>query len=123
MKQADNASRTREHNRIWKIAHDKEKEAKTFAKKALRENAGYRSISFESKKGREGTGIVDVVGVRRNRANRDTIDVILVQVKGGSARITANDLKRLHDAKVQVNYTVATKPGRSVVFNPPLNSK
>jgi len=123
LKPVEEAARTRKYDRIWKIAHDREKVAKTFAKKALRENAGYRSVSFESKKGREGTGIVDVVGVRRNGINRDTIDVILVQIKGGSARITANDLKRLHDAKVRVNYTVATKPGRSVVFNPPLNSK
>jgi len=123
LRPAERATHTRKQNRIWNHAHRTEKQAKTFAKKALRENAGYRSVSFESKKGREGTGIVDVVGVRRNSINRDTIDLILVQVKGGSARIKADDLKRLHEAKVQVSYTVATKPGKSVVFNPPLNSK
>ena len=126
MKPVAKAVRIRSQNRIWNDAHHTEKEAKTFAKKALMENGGYRCVSFESKKGREGTGIVDLVGVRRNRTDRDSLDVILVQVKGGSARITATDLKRLHDAtkKVQVSYTVAAKPARSVVFNPsPFNKE
>src|SRR5579864_2674533 len=90
------------HRRKWRDAKrkadDKAKEAKTFAKKALNEKGGFECASFESKSGHEGTGIVDVVGLRRNRSNRDLLDIVLVQVKGGTSRIKPGQLQRLQEA-------------------------
>lgn len=99
-----------------------EREAKTFAKKTLNEEGGFRSISFESKTGHEGMGIVDMVAVRRQRQNKDRLDVLLVQVKGGTSRLGENDLERLRGAakNIKIGYTVASKQGRRVTFDPPL---
>jgi len=94
--------------------------AKTFAKKSLKEKGGFETVSFESNTGHEGTGIVDVVGIRRHKSSRDSLDIVLVQVKGGSARITPKERERLSKAtsKVNVTYTVAEKRGSSVKFYP-----
>ncbi len=94
--------------------------AKTFAKKALRERGGFETVSFESKTGHESAGIVDIVGIRRNKVSRDATDVVLVQVKGGSARATSEERQRLSKAvkKVSVTYALAEKRGSSVKFYP-----
>jgi hypothetical protein len=97
-----------------------EREAKTFTKKMLREKGDYRSVSFESVSGHEGTGVVDVVAVPRNKTNRNYIDIILLQLKGGEARLKEGGLRNLREAgrHLNVSYSVATKRGRSVRFDP-----
>ena len=98
-----------------------EREAKTFAKKALNQKWGYRTVSFETRTGHEGTGIVDVVAVRRAPGDRDTLEVLLVQVKGGDSRMGESDLQRLRNSakRLRAGYTVATKRGQTLAFNPP----
>jgi hypothetical protein len=48
---------------------------------------------------------------------------MLVQVKGGSARVTKEELSRLRKAakRVQVTWNVAAKPAKSVQFRKSLN--
>ena len=63
----------------------------------------WRFVSFRGKKGGESRGIVDVIAIRRNmRAadpplkRGDLFDIILIQVKGGTARRpTDADVRRL----------------------------
>jgi hypothetical protein len=120
LKGAKKAAQTRKWRDAKKKADKTAKEAKTFAKKALKEKGGFECASFESKTGHESTGIVDVVGLRRDKGNRDMLEMVLVQVKGGSARIKPEHLARLQEASknVRVIYTVAEKRDRHVVFTP-----
>lgn len=124
MRRMESAGKKAAHTRKWREAKVKADRtariAKTFAKKALKERGGYETVSFESTTGHEGTGIVDVVAIRRPKRSRDSLDVVLVQVKGGSATISAKQRERLRRAteKVRVRYTLAEKRGRSVEFSP-----
>ena len=63
-------------------------------------------------------GVADLVAVRRNNQKPDEITVMLIQVKGGKARLAAGERDRLRTATkhVRLRWNVATKPGRSVHF-------
>lgn len=63
----------------------------------------WKFVSFEGAKGGESRGIVDFMAIRRDHKNNketlkigDLFEIILIQVKGGSARLPAgNDILRL----------------------------
>lgn len=66
----------------------------------------WKFVSFRSKKGREWRGIVDVLAIRkdttkpnkRHLKNGDLFDIILIQMKGGTAKSpTLNDRRRLRE--------------------------
>ena len=109
------------YTRKWRGAQQKAlltaKNAKTFARYKLSQE-GYRCISFDSSKGYEYKGVVDLVAVKRDTRNADRLKVLLVQVKGGSARITDHELRRLKDATrcIDVDWNVAHKPAKAIRF-------
>jgi len=114
---AQKAVLTRKRRHAAVLALSRARNAKTFAKYELTKR-GYRHISFESRKGHEYKGIVDLLAVRRTKDNPDCLDVMLLQVKGGSARVTLVELGRLRKAakKLHVSWNVVHKPNRSVQF-------
>ena len=114
---AQKAVITRTRRRAALLAFRRARNAKTFAKYELTKR-GYRHISFESRKGHEYKGIVDIVAIRRAKNNPDHLDVMLLQVKGGSARVTAPEIDRLRKAVsiLQVSWNVVHKPKRTVQF-------
>lgn len=109
------------HMRKWRrastLAHERARNAKTFTKCVL-STKGYRCISLDSRKGYEYKGIVDLIAVKRDKKDPDRLQLVLVQVKGGRARITADELKRLQIAKkcIKIHWNVAHKPGKTVRF-------
>lgn len=97
--------------------HRSEKNAVLFTKYNLRK-LGWRSLDFQSKKGRARTGIVDLIAVKLDRKDADILKMILFQVKGGSARITEDEKKRLETSvkKVEVTFNWTEKPMKSITF-------
>ncbi len=71
-------------------------------------------MSFESKKGYESTGTVDLVAVRKRRGDPNSIEVRLLQVKGYGARVSQEEREKLRKAigKVRVTKAIMRKPGR-----------
>jgi hypothetical protein len=110
------------HTKKWRQAAKKAlasaRNAKTFAKYALGK-AGWRVVSFDTRSGHEYKGIVDLVAIKRNNRAPDELTVMLVQVKGGTARVTEAEKVRLQAAtkRVRVRWNVAHKPTRHVRFS------
>jgi hypothetical protein len=113
------------HTRKWREAsrraHATGRNAKTFTQYFLTKG-GYRSMSLDTKKGYEYKGIVDLIAVKRDKHDPDVLTIVLFQVKGGGARVTLKEIKRLRKAvrRVKVEWNVAEKPTRSVKFRNPL---
>ena len=114
------------HTRKWREAQRKSlataKNAKTFAKYKLSQK-GYKCISFDTKKGYEYKGVIDLVAVKRDTKNPDQLKIILVQVKGGGAKVTDEELKRLNEAtkQIKISWNVAEKPSKVVRFKKEIN--
>ena len=90
---------------IIKKVHDSGKMANTLAK-ALAKRYSYRwqFVDFLGPSGHESAGVVDIVAIRKSGKkptisglkSLDLFDIILIQVKGGSAGMPkADDVKRL----------------------------
>ena len=114
---AQKAAQTRRGRRAAFLAHKHAQNAKTFAKYRLSKKA-YRCISLDSKKGYEYKGVVDLIAVKRHQRNPDRLEIMLLQVKGGSAKITKDELGRLKTAakNAKVRWNVAEKPRTTVRF-------
>jgi hypothetical protein len=85
-----------------------EKAARLFTKYKLTK-MGYHSVSLESKKGYEATGIVDVVAVRKLfKRDPDKVEILLLQRKG-NVTVSERELKRLRAAKKKavIKYGIA----------------
>ena len=111
------AAHTRKWRRAAALAHRRAGNVKNFAKYELSKR-GYKCISLDTSKGYEYKGVVDMLAVKRDNRNPDWLEIILVQVKGGSARIILDEIERLKRAAriVKVGWNVAEKPGRTVQF-------
>ncbi|HHT9132560.1 MAG TPA: hypothetical protein ACFYED_08740 [Candidatus Tripitaka californicus] len=109
------AAHTRKWRRASTLAHARARNAKTFTKYFLQKR-GYRCISLDSRKGYEYKGVVDMVAIRRDKKNPDRLQIVLVQVKGGKARVTADELERLRAATklIKVHWNVAEKPSTTI---------
>ena len=93
----------------WQVAAQKAintgRMANTLAKAlATRYPKRWRFVDFLGPKGRESAGVVDIVAIRKDGRvpaieglkRLDLFDIVLIQVKGGSApRPSADDIKRL----------------------------
>lgn len=112
------AAHTKKWRRAAERAHTSGRNAKTFAKYTLGK-AGWRVVSFDTRTGHEYKGVVDLVSVKRNNRAPDELTVMLVQVKGGAARVTPLELIRLCAAakRVRVRWNVAHKPAKRVRFS------
>jgi hypothetical protein len=108
----------------YRKAFKKAKEAKTFTKYQLTK-AGYRCTSFDTKTGHEYKGIVDLVAVKREKGKPDNLKIILFQVKGGSAKVKAEEIHRLKKARrnVKIYWFVAEKPRDTVIFKKSVGKK
>jgi hypothetical protein len=116
MKPQIRAWRTRRGREAAAKAKKREKNAKTLAKYSLFKKGYKWSVALESKEGNEYKGIVDIVAVGRDRKDPDRLEVMLVQVKGGTARVTGEEIQRLRVAakKVSLILAVVEKPGATV---------
>ena len=96
--------------------------AKLFARYALGKK-GWKVAFLDSRHGFEYKGVTDLVAVKRNNRSPDELTIMLVQVKGGSARVTKEELSRLRKAvkRVQITWNVAAKPAKSVQFRKSLS--
>jgi hypothetical protein len=113
------AAEKRKWRKAQQRALKKAREAKTFTKYKLSKE-GYKCISFDTKKGYEYKGVVDLVAVKRDNKKPDRLRVILVQVKGGSAKIKKYELSRLKSARrnIEIDWLIAEKPKKKVIFKP-----
>ncbi|MFN8628002.1 MAG: hypothetical protein U0587_18775 [Candidatus Binatia bacterium] len=115
------------HTRKWRQAaakaHARARNAKTFARYAL-SKTGWKVLTLDTRRGYEYKGVVDLVAVRRNNRRPDELTVMLVQVKGGSARVKREEQSRLEKAVNQVRlvWNVAEKPARTVRFAKSISS-
>jgi len=111
------AAHTRKWRRASDLAHRSAQNAKTFTKYELSKK-GYKCISFDTPKGYEYKGVVDLIAAKRSTKNPDRLQIILLQVKGGKARITSDEISRLRAAAkhVKIGWNVVQKPGRTVRF-------
>jgi hypothetical protein len=106
----------------WKIAKKKsiktEKNALLFTKYRLGK-CGWRCADFQSKRGHARTGIVDMVAIKIDKKDKDKLKIMLLQVKGGSARVKDKEKIRLEKAikKVEVAFNCAEKPEKTVLFD------
>ena len=80
-------------------------------------------MSLDTKKGYEYKGVVDLVAVKRDKKDPDILTIVLFQVKGGGARVTLNEIKRLRKAarRIKIQWNVAEKPKSAVEFRNPLS--
>jgi len=104
----------KEYKRRWKVAKITEKNARIFTSYAL-SKMGFHSISLESRKGFESTGIVDLVAVRKLfKEDPDKVEIVLLQRKG-NVRVSKSEIDRLKNAVkiATVKYGIAEyKKGR-----------
>lgn len=114
---AEKAAHTRKWRRASMLAHQRCRNAKTFTKYAL-VRKGFKVLSLDSRKGYEYTGVVDLIAVRRDKKDPDKLSVMLIQVKGGSAKVSIQEISRLRKAveKIEVTWNTAEKPKRQVHF-------
>ncbi len=112
---AQKAAHTRKWRRASRLAHMRAKNAETFAKYVLAQQ-GYRVLSLDSRKGFEYKGVVDLVAVKRDKKDPDLLHVVLIQAKGGSAKVTLDEIHRFRNAvdKVAITWNVAEKPEKQV---------
>jgi hypothetical protein len=75
---------------------------------------------FEGATGSPRTGIIDAIAFRLGRKNCDLLDVRLVQLKGGSAGVTAREIARLKQAAsgATVNWLIAEFDGETLHLLP-----
>jgi hypothetical protein len=101
-----------------KKAHKTEKNALLFTKYKLGQ-FGWRFLDFQSKKGYPRTGIIDMIAVKLDKEDPDKLKIILFQVKGGVAKMTGDEVKKLQKAckKIEVACNYAEKPEKVVRFN------
>ena len=111
------AAHTRKWRRAAQKAHQSGQHAKTFTKYFLAKK-GYRCLDLDSRKGYEYKGVVDLLAVKRHKSDPDILHLLLIQVKGGSARVTEKEVRRLSNAarRLKVDWNVAEKPKKSVRF-------
>lgn len=99
---------TRRKSVAWGKAHASEAESK----KALRKycaQRGWRLAFFEGPTGAPRTGIIDAIAYRLGKQNPDEMELRLIQLKGGKAGVTGQEIGRLKEAAdaLKVKYLIA----------------
>jgi hypothetical protein len=92
--------------------------AKRCTKKRLT-NEGYKCMDFDTKRGYEYKGIVDLIAVKRDKKELDLLTIILFQVKGGERpKVSEEDLARLRKAAshIKIHWNYAKQAGATVEF-------
>ncbi len=104
---------TRRRKSAWAKAHAAEAASKVALETYCKEN-GWKIAFFASATGAPRTGIIDAVAFRLGRKNSDFLDIRLVQLKGGSAGVTAREIARLKNAALnaRVSWLIAEFHGQ-----------
>jgi hypothetical protein len=114
--------------KAWKTrrhlsAFAKARASEAASKEAFRlhfEAKGWRVAFFEGATGSPRTGIIDAVAFRLDRKDSDTLDLRLVQLKGGHAGISGAEIGRLKKAAgaVAVKWLIAEFDGETLHMLP-----
>lgn len=84
------------------------------------EGHGWHCVFLDAKSGNPRQGIIDAVLLRPQRKNPDKLELCLVQLKAGSAGITAAEVRRLKAATLVVipQHIIALVDGQHLEFTP-----
>ncbi|MCH7974378.1 MAG: dihydrodipicolinate synthase family protein, partial [Bacteroidetes bacterium] len=84
---------------------------------SIKDRLGANAVPVQLPIGEESgfKGVVDLVAIRRNNKDPDELEIILLQMKGGKAKITSKEIDRLKSAikKLKISWNVAEKNGKS----------
>jgi len=110
---------TRKRMSAWEKAHAAEAASKD-AMETYCKSRGWKIAFFEGKTGAPRTGIIDAIAFRLGRKDSDFLDVRLVQLKGGSAGVSAREITRLKKAAAgaTVGWLVAEFDGETLHLLP-----
>jgi hypothetical protein len=100
-------------------AFDKARAAEAASKTKFRAHCkqhGWKVAFFEGATGSPRTGIIDAIAYRLGRANSDQLDIRLVQLKGGKAGVSGEEIGRLKNAVVgiTVDWLIAAFDGKKL---------
>jgi hypothetical protein len=97
----------------WKKAHAAERASKRALRKYC-EDHGWKLAFFEGETGAPRTGIIDAIAYKLGRDNPDRMDLRLIQLKGGRAGVSGEEIGRLKEAAgaLKVDYLVAEFDGK-----------
>jgi hypothetical protein len=111
------AAKTKRINKAWDKAHAAERASKNALRKYCKAH-GWHVAFFEGKTGAPRTGIVDAIAYRLGRQNPDEMTLWLVQLKGGKAGVTGEEIKRLREAaeKLKCEPIIAAFDGKALQF-------
>jgi len=122
------ANRTEVALKAWKTrrirsSFTKARAAEAASKEALKaycEKAGWKIAFFEGKTGSPRTGIVDAVSFRISKKNSDVLDFRFIQLKGGKAGVSAQEIARLKKAVTlaSIKWQIAAFDGETLHLLP-----
>lgn len=109
------ATRRLPHYRARKTADRSQRALEAWA-----EAHGWRCVFLDAVSGRPRVGIIDAVLIRIKPKAKDCLEIKLVQLKSGSAGITASELRRLKESvdMIEAEHLVALVEGDVVHFTP-----
>jgi len=116
---AQKATNTRRNKTAGTNALTTEAHGKRALRKYCRER-GWHVAFFETGSGASGIGIIDAVAYRVGKQNPDEMDLRLIQLKGGKAGVTAEEIRRLKEAAetLRRDFLIAEFDGKSLQFLP-----
>jgi hypothetical protein len=113
------AWKTIRNKKAWDKAHEAERVSKKTLEKYCRAH-GWHVAFFEGKTGAPRTGIIDAIAYRLGKQDPDAMALRLIQLKGGKAGVTAEEIRRLKEApsKVELDFLIAEFDGKALQFLP-----
>jgi len=106
------AAKTRRVREAFSRVHAAERASKRALRRHCKEH-GWGVAFLEGPTGAPRTGIIDAIAYRLGRKNPDRMDLRLIQLKGGKAGVTAEEVGRLKEAveTLKVKYLIAESDG------------
>ena len=105
------------NKRAWDKAHAAERASKNALRRYCKAH-GWHLAFFEGKTGAPRTGIIDAIAYRLGKQNPDEMSLWLVQLKGGKAGVTGEEIRRLREAaeKLKCEPMIAAFDGKALQF-------
>lgn len=113
------AAKTKRMKKAWALAHAAERASKKALERYCKAH-GWHLAFFEGKTGAPRTGIIDAIAYRLGRQNADEMDLRLIQLKGGKAGVTGNEIRRLKEAAlfIKAEPLIVAFDGKGLQFLP-----
>jgi Holliday junction resolvase len=110
--------RIRAH-KILNEVHASEVKSKRALRKYCKKH-GWHVAFFEGRTGAPRTGIIDAIAYRLGKQNPDEMDLRLIQLKGGKAGVTGEEIRRLKEAaeNLRGKPLIAEFDGKALQFLP-----